>query len=85
MKWKCKKKKKSQGNLTSQHMMVKRPELSALFNSVFTEGITYDQMANTIATAMPQTDLDDGLKSMLIKLKTSLEDWTKIQSDIEQL
>lgn len=55
-------------------MMVKRPELSALFNSVFTEGITYDQMANTIATAMPQTDLDDGLKSMLIKLKTSLED-----------
>lgn len=66
-------------------MMVKRPELSALFNSVFTEGITYDQMANTIATAMPQTDLDDGLKSMLIKLKTSLEDWTKIQSNIEQL
>lgn len=45
--------------------MVKRPELNALFNSVFTEGITYDQMANTITTAMSQTDLDDGLKSTL--------------------
>lgn len=38
-------------------------------------------MANTIITTTPQTELDDGLKSRLTELKTTLEGWISIQNE----
>lgn len=56
-----------------QHMMLK-DQLNVLFTSGFRRGITYDHMVNSITITKPQTNLDNGLKCVLFKSKSGLDD-----------